>query len=844
MIANAAPSQPATFYFHKQSSRTLNNVTTALWANTTLAWSGSTQTDVRSGIKSGIPAVWDFYSQPAIAGNVTLTGPLTFNVYLGSSAVTGSTTVITGTVTEITALDIPIPLATASTTIPIGTSIALYSFSINSNVYLITAGAILHFTVTVTVPGGSAKTLTLYYDTGALRSGVSLSFQNRIGVTSFNSYNQTGVVTLSFSRNWTATGRLVSLRTVAFDALGLYDIALVNTTVVSPSGSSYIANTPLVRTQGGSASYAGTWMFNFTYAVNDRGGLYTSNLQFTDNGGLLIGSQLQFSIYANWLLTFRTLSSDASALPVSSVVVTLFIGSNGVYTGTSNTAGMVSPGPILVRDDTTYSINSYYESSLANQTSNYAPSGSMIMPIYLSVYRTDLSQVFRNGDNTPLSQSISSLLVTMGNGTIANLDPSQAYLLASGQYTVDQAIVRGVNVVPSPTPIFNPKNGPFTIDLQVYQLTVIVEDQNNHALGNAQVGLSLSGVTIYQGTTAADGSLVIQDLPKGQYLVTVTSGSTSDTSTVTISQDTTGRIQVSPPSTPPVASGPDWAGQTLGWIVLAGAVVSGLVGYREYTQHAKLAVKQEPFETYLNNLIPGGIRDGEATLIYGADGTGKTTVCEQLAYKSLLEGHPTVFLTYESSQAIRESMKSFHWDPSVYETQQFFQLIDCEVQAPGQSMGVLENFYDVAALNLNIASALDNATTKPRLFIDSLTDLALKSNSISVTGMVTETKDRVKSLQGQFYMTIEKSVPRSILAKIGDASENIIELEHREENGKGFISFTVRKSHGSRVEVGTPVKLLAIPGKGLVFETRKNTPKPITPIASPNTFTGPTTSSS
>src|SRR5437867_6491259 len=60
----AAPStqQPATFFFHKQITKTLNTITTNLWANTTKSWSAANQNEQRT-VSSSTPGIWHFRSE-------------------------------------------------------------------------------------------------------------------------------------------------------------------------------------------------------------------------------------------------------------------------------------------------------------------------------------------------------------------------------------------------------------------------------------------------------------------------------------------------------------------------------------------------------------------------------------------------------------------------------------------------------------------------------------------------------------------------------------------------------------------------------------------------------------
>src|SRR2546422_5913225 len=84
-VQGSSPFQTSIFYFHKQTSKTINAVTTSLWSNTTSLCSQSTQSEQRN--LSGGPAVFNFYSQPVIAGNALVKGYVTFTrCLLGSSS--------------------------------------------------------------------------------------------------------------------------------------------------------------------------------------------------------------------------------------------------------------------------------------------------------------------------------------------------------------------------------------------------------------------------------------------------------------------------------------------------------------------------------------------------------------------------------------------------------------------------------------------------------------------------------------------------------------------------------------------------------------------------------------
>src|SRR5438552_17930076 len=298
--------QPSTFYFHNQATKTLNTISTYLWANTSQTWSSGAQFESRN-VASGTPGVWNYYSQPAMAGNVTFTGPVTFVLYLISSSGTGGGTVITGNVNKIAAPGTVVPLAVGSLSgTPISTTLAAYTITLTSNTYQIESGAILDFQITVTVGGSTARTISLYYDFSSDPSQVSVTFQQRMGITFYSSLNQTGAQTAFFSRNWTTPGRQVTLRTSLFDALGLYDIAFARANLTSPAGSTLLSNFPLTRVQGSPPNYTGLWSLNWTYSSNTLSGIYSSKLAMTDNSGVSVATSISYTIFATVFLNLPT----------------------------------------------------------------------------------------------------------------------------------------------------------------------------------------------------------------------------------------------------------------------------------------------------------------------------------------------------------------------------------------------------------------------------------------------------------------------------------------------------------------------------------------------------------
>src|SRR5713226_18771 len=85
---------PSSLFFHKQTSKTLDLTTSNLWANATQSWSSTTQTENRA-VRSGTPGLWDYYSQPALPGNLSIIAPATFHIWLSASTTISGATLTT-----------------------------------------------------------------------------------------------------------------------------------------------------------------------------------------------------------------------------------------------------------------------------------------------------------------------------------------------------------------------------------------------------------------------------------------------------------------------------------------------------------------------------------------------------------------------------------------------------------------------------------------------------------------------------------------------------------------------------------------------------------------------------
>src|SRR5215831_7410178 len=164
-LVNANPGNfPLTLNLHKQSSKTINLITTTLWANATQLWSTTVQTETRN-VRNTQPGQWDYYSQPAVAGNLTITAPATIHLWMSASTTLSGTSLAT-TLFSVAPWGAKTPIGTVTTTQNIGITPSELIISIGTlSSNIVPTGYVLNFETILTVSGNTLRTATVSYDT-------------------------------------------------------------------------------------------------------------------------------------------------------------------------------------------------------------------------------------------------------------------------------------------------------------------------------------------------------------------------------------------------------------------------------------------------------------------------------------------------------------------------------------------------------------------------------------------------------------------------------------------------------------------------------------------------------
>ncbi len=575
-------SQPSTFYFHKQISKTINTVTTTLWANTTKLWASFTQTELRT-LGAGT-VTFDFYSQPGLAGNVTIQGFINFTIYLGASTNTGGGTVITATLREVNSTGSSTFVSSSSLPGQIHTAIQPYALFLSTSSWELHTNDILDFTITVYAPSTNAQ-LTLYYDNPSTPSSVVVSFQSILGFSMSATFDFAGVPSQAFNKNATSSARKIIVQASLFDALGLYDIRSVAVNVTNPAGGPYVTNAPLTLIGGTSGSYITTWEFNITYSGSDPSGTYHVTIAVVNNSGVVVSSLFSYSLIATWILTMRAVQSDQAQTPVPGVQVAVFASGTPIYFGISDSTGYVAPQATLP-DNFTYTVDSYWNGILVNRTNLFRPA-SISLSIIIPLYQVDFSKSFFDASGDLLQTPPSSFHLNYPDGSYTEPDSSAVDPLPAGTYTVSNVVWNEVDVTPSTT-TFDPTFGTPVFYLRIYELSARVVDQSNHPVEGAQVILFLNGVVISQGTTDYNGTILVHDLPIGQLVVIAKRAGQSDYGRAEISLLSNTSIQV---QLPLEAVEYSIITSIVLWVIVGIALVatasSGIIWYRRISRNRR-----------------------------------------------------------------------------------------------------------------------------------------------------------------------------------------------------------------------------------------------------------------
>jgi len=185
---------------------------------------------------------------------------------------------------------------------------------------------------------------------------------------------------------------------------------------------------------------------------------------------------------------------------------------------------------------------------------------------------------------------------------------------------------------------------------------------------------------------------------------------------------------------------------------------------------------------FFNEVTGGGIPDAFSVMIVGGPGSGKSVLCQQLAYDHLMKGKACVYVTYDCfPDEVRKHMKNFHWDTSIYEQKEMFKFVDCYSSiagVAGREKHHAKQPFALLDLGVAMAAATDELKQKsPTVILDSTAPLFTRLNPAEVTKFLQDRSARIKGDNGTFFFTVGKgTVPPDLMHKLGEIVDCILEL--------------------------------------------------------------------
>jgi KaiC/GvpD/RAD55 family RecA-like ATPase len=229
---------------------------------------------------------------------------------------------------------------------------------------------------------------------------------------------------------------------------------------------------------------------------------------------------------------------------------------------------------------------------------------------------------------------------------------------------------------------------------------------------------------------------------------------------------------------------------------------------------------------FFDEITNGGIPESSSVMITGGPSSGKSILCQQLAFNHLEKGKSCIYISYDCfPDEVRRSMKNFLWDVSAYEKKERFCFIDCYSQIAGvetrESYSVDQPF-SLSDLSIVISEAMGSIGQESAMVIlDSATALFARIDSGKVLEFMQDRSARIKGEKGIFIFIVGKgTVSADQMNKLEEMVDCIIELQATEERGKIARRLRVRKLRGRDfIDEWVPFRIES--KKGITFLIKK-----------------------
>jgi len=206
----------------------------------------------------------------------------------------------------------------------------------------------------------------------------------------------------------------------------------------------------------------------------------------------------------------------------------------------------------------------------------------------------------------------------------------------------------------------------------------------------------------------------------------------------------------------------------------------------------------EPVADAIGSELPEGL----SVMIVGDASSGKSVLCQQLAYRYLNQEKPCIYITYDCfPDEIRKNMKSFGWDISTHEQNGNFVFVDCYssmASKTSQERYPVKQAFSLWELGTTISTAMTKSNQRPcRVFLDSTVPLFTRLDSAKVIEFLQDRGAQIKGNNGIFFFIVgEGTLQENLRRKLEEIVDCIIDLDVTEERDQTIRRLRVRKMRG------------------------------------------------
>ena len=194
---------------------------------------------------------------------------------------------------------------------------------------------------------------------------------------------------------------------------------------------------------------------------------------------------------------------------------------------------------------------------------------------------------------------------------------------------------------------------------------------------------------------------------------------------------------------------------------------------------------------HIFELTQGNLESPGFIIINGSPGAGKTTFCSGLTGNYLKRGDPCLYVTYDQAPStLRERMKKLGSDPTQYESQYRFIIVD-GYASQSDSFSMEPSYLDQPFSFDNIQETLVRNSQvftgeKIRIIFDSIDKLATKVPQKDFVKSFNELASKLKDSGATLIVTVDLSeLPKDLVSSLTDMADCVADLSKDDSDPNG-----------------------------------------------------------